>query len=79
VTCPSGWQTYKDDCYYFEGTTITMTWYEAQAKCVEQGANNGLTTYLASIHSVEEDYFITNWNGWTSKILHIGFQQTAGK
>lgn len=52
----------------------------AQTKCEELGASVGLTANLASIHSDEENVFITNHyiDGITS-IIQIGLQQVAGK
>lgn len=52
----------------------------AQTKCEELGASVGLTAKLASIHSEEENDFITtHYTDGITSIVQIGLQQVAGK
>ncbi|KAF3698162.1 Ladderlectin Precursor [Channa argus] len=50
--CPDGWKNYGDKCFIFIDTP--KRWTEAEVYCRFDGAN------LASIHSEEENYFITS-------------------
>ncbi|XP_041666073.1 macrophage mannose receptor 1 [Cheilinus undulatus] len=49
--CDTGYLLYKDFCYQFETETV-KSWQDAQAHCVQEGAN------LVSIHDEEELSFI---------------------
>merc|ERR1712066_1107370 len=53
--CPSGWDSYKANCYKF--FTEQMSWSEARNECLDLEAN------LASIHSEEENNFVTGLTG----------------
>ena len=51
LDCPNGYVAYDLACYK-SFITSGVTWYEAEARCLEDKAN------LASIHSLEENEFI---------------------
>ncbi|XP_056147018.1 macrophage mannose receptor 1 [Lampris incognitus] len=51
--CPPGWLSFGGSCYWLvSNTNLLTTWYEAQTKCLDLGAN------LLIINSLEEQYFI---------------------
>ncbi|KAI8778041.1 C-type mannose receptor 2, partial [Biomphalaria glabrata] len=50
--CGQGWINYKDSCYLLVQSNIT--WSEARSKCLQESAE------LTSIHSLEENKFITS-------------------
>ncbi|KAK0067569.1 secretory phospholipase A2 receptor [Biomphalaria pfeifferi] len=50
--CGQGWINYKDSCYLLAQSNIT--WSEARSKCLQESAE------LTSIHSLEENEFITS-------------------
>jgi hypothetical protein len=50
-SCPDGWEEFEDHCYQY--STKNVTWSEANADCTLAGG------YLSSIHSQEENDFIS--------------------
>ncbi|XP_071751059.2 uncharacterized protein LOC139908314 [Centroberyx gerrardi] len=51
--CPAGWLSFGGSCYWLvSNTNLLTTWYEAQTKCSDLGAN------LLIIKSPEEQYYI---------------------
>ncbi|KAL3045157.1 hypothetical protein OYC64_013420 [Pagothenia borchgrevinki] len=51
TNCPSSWSSYNSRCYKY--MSETTTWARAEIHCVSQGG------HLVSIHSTEEDNFVT--------------------
>ena len=51
--CEAGWQLFGDSCYYFSNERAT-SWQVSEDICVQMNAQ------LVSIHSAEEQSFITS-------------------
>jgi hypothetical protein len=84
ASCPSNWFAWTGSdlhCYYFHNTyPIAYNWYDAERQCVQQGIDDGLVgSHLVSIHSADEENFISTFLGWTSPVVYVGLKQTTGR
>uniref|UniRef100_A0A3Q3DNJ2 C-type lectin domain-containing protein n=1 Tax=Hippocampus comes TaxID=109280 RepID=A0A3Q3DNJ2_HIPCM len=69
--CQAGWRENDHKCYYFSADT--KTWWEANTfYCVARGAN------LVSIHSQEEEAFLSLYSKGSSKWIGLRNNPTEG-
>ncbi|XP_028678929.1 lectin-like [Erpetoichthys calabaricus] len=54
--CPNDWEQFNNFCYKF--VKNAMTWIDAEVFCMEQ---RGRGSHLVSVHSDEENAFLTNF------------------
>ena len=70
-SCDDGWQAFGNSCYKM--TVETKTWNEAEKDCEKSGA------HLASIHSAEEQAFVTKLHDPTRKhYIWLGGMRDGG-
>lgn len=82
LPCPPHWVYMTSHCYYFsQKNEHNMTWHEAQAKCEQLGVSEGVNgSNLVSIHSLDENHFISKWYADLPAIyLPIGLQQATSE
>jgi len=53
--CPNGWLRFGQNCY--KSVSQSVSWSDAESSCNDEGGN------LASVHSVEENQFISTISG----------------
>lgn len=51
--CPSGWQLFDGQCYYFSSASDRRSWADAKKAC-----NDRYESQLASVHSMHENDFL---------------------
>uniref|UniRef100_A0A3Q3MM23 C-type lectin domain-containing protein n=1 Tax=Mastacembelus armatus TaxID=205130 RepID=A0A3Q3MM23_9TELE len=70
--CEHGYLLYGDFCYRFE-TEVSKNWLDAEDDyCVSRGAN------LASIHSHDEEAFLSQYSPGSSKWIGLNHNPTEG-
>nr|CAH8873696.1 unnamed protein product [Trichobilharzia regenti] len=77
--CPTGWISFKDNCYWLPFPLVRLGWSEAERTCQSQGSllpsESPILAHLASIHSSEEAQFLTSLSlslsFWTGLKLYM--------
>lgn len=80
--CPTGWVVWGNNCYFFsiDDDEWYPNWEDAQAECVRHATGHPYPGNLVSIHSAEENVFISNYlrlHG-SDRYTWIGLKQISG-
>ncbi|XP_038078467.1 macrophage mannose receptor 1-like [Patiria miniata] len=73
-SCDAGWDLHGDSCYYFSPQE-TSSWNSAETLCSAMGPD----THLVSIHSAEEQSFLSVRASFVEESHWIGLHDTVGE